>query len=87
MTVSTGLATPLTEATEPVTERISVDDQQTAHGGRPRRTPSPPVPEGMVIRAPQTVALELKVRRVPLGSTQNRRNPGSRPGFRSGGTG
>ena len=67
MTIATGLAASLIEAPEPVIEHIGVDDPKTAHGGRPRRRPSPPVPDGIAVRASQPVALETRVRRVPPG--------------------
>lgn len=62
---SAALEAPLIEVPEPIIEPIGVDDPETAHGGRPRRMPGPPVPGGLVPRVRPPTTLPTKVRRVP----------------------
>lgn len=47
-------------------EPFGVDDPDTAHGGRPRRTPGPPIPGVLVTRVRPRATLHTKVRRVKL---------------------
>lgn len=61
------LEAPLVELPEPITEQVGVDDPETAHGGRPRRMPGPPVPGGLVPRVRPPATLPTRVRRVPGG--------------------
>ena len=55
----------LVEPSEPLIERLGVDDPETAHGGRSRRTPGPPIPSGLVTRVRPLVVLPTRVRRIP----------------------
>ena len=61
---STAVPTMLLELPEPIFEPLGVDDPKLAHGGRPRRTPGPPAPGGLVRRVRPTVVLPTRVRRV-----------------------
>ncbi len=74
MTITSGFARPrgrttaaaatLTEVHEPISEPLGVDDPGTAHGGRPRRMPGPPVPGGLVKRVRPPMLLPTRVRRI-----------------------
>jgi len=64
---SAAVATVLFEAPEPTIEPLGVDDPGTAHGGRSRRTPGPPIPNGLVTRVRAPVVLPTKVQRLPIG--------------------
>jgi hypothetical protein len=63
---STAVATTLIEVPEPIFEPLGVDDPGSAHGGRARRTPGPPVPSGLVARVRPPVVLPTRVRRIHL---------------------
>ena len=66
---SEAAATTLVEVPEPIFEPLGVDDPGTAHGGRSRRTPGPPVPSGLVMRVRPPVVLPTRVRRIHLDAT------------------
>jgi hypothetical protein len=61
---STAVETALLELPEPIFEPLGVDDPKLAHGGRPRRTPGPPAPGGLVRRVRPPLVLPTRVRRI-----------------------
>lgn len=92
MTITSGFARPrrrsragavaLIEVPEPTFEPLGVDDPGTAHGGRSRRMPGPPVSGGLVTRVRPPVVLPTRVRRIHLDSTglvTRRDLPATRP--------
>jgi hypothetical protein len=76
MTITSGSALPgrrsapvaitLVEVPEPIIESIGVDDPEIARGGRPRRTPGPPVNGDLVTRVRPPVVLPTRVRRIGM---------------------